>query len=167
MGSLASREGFIAAFITLIAIASGGDIVVDISHGVGNYHLIQEALLLFLAVVTLIYLGVEFRRNKRHLASLQQALQEANASPAAESPVVASARHELGAAIAKQFGLWKLTSSEQEVGMLILKGLSLKEIALVRGTAEKTIRQQASSIYQKAGVSGRHTFAAWFIEDFI
>ncbi len=34
---------------------------------------------------------------------------------------------------------------------------------LQRNTVEKTVRQQASSIYQKAGVSGRHAFAAWFL----
>jgi DNA-binding NarL/FixJ family response regulator len=53
------------------------------------------------------------------------------------------------------------------VAILLLKGLSFKEIAGVRETREKTVRQQASSIYKKAGVSGRHAFAAWFIEDFL
>ena len=37
----------------------------------------------------------------------------------------------------------------------------------LRSTLEKTVRQQASSIYQKAGVSGRHAFAAWFLEDYL
>jgi len=45
--------------------------------------------------------------------------------------------------------------------------LSFKEIAAVRKTLEKTVRQQASSIYKKAGVSGRHEFSAWFIEDIL
>lgn len=167
MRRILSREGVVATFILLIAIASGSDLVFDVSHGVGNYHLVQEAVLLTIALTLLAYLGYEFRRNRRQLAALKHALAEANTSPAADSPVVGSARHELGAAIAKQFSLWQLTKSEQEVGMLMLKGLTLKEIALLRGTAEKTIRQQASSLYQKAGVSGRHTFAAWFIEDFL
>jgi DNA-binding NarL/FixJ family response regulator len=42
-----------------------------------------------------------------------------------------------------------LTGSEIEVGWLLLKGLSLKEIAIVRSTQEKTVRQQASSIDSK------------------
>jgi DNA-binding CsgD family transcriptional regulator len=37
----------------------------------------------------------------------------------------------------------------------------------LRGTAEKTIRQQASAIYKKAGVAGRHVFSAWFMEDLL
>jgi DNA-binding NarL/FixJ family response regulator len=51
--------------------------------------------------------------------------------------------------------------------MLLLKGLSFKEISAVRNTKEKTVRQQASTIYSKSGVDGRHTFSAWFLEDFI
>jgi hypothetical protein len=50
---------------------------------------------------------------------------------------------------------------------LQIKGLTLKEIANIRDTNDKTVRQQASSIYQKSGVNGRHGFSAWFIEDFL
>jgi len=32
---------------------------------------------------------------------------------------------------------------------------------------EKTVRQQASAIYSKAGLSGRHAFSAWFIEELL
>lgn len=49
---------------------------------------------------------------------------------------------------------------------MLLKGLSFKEIAVVRDTVEKTVRQQASALYRKSGLSGRHELAAWFIEDF-
>jgi DNA-binding NarL/FixJ family response regulator len=45
--------------------------------------------------------------------------------------------------------------------------LSFNEIAAVRETKEKTVRQQASEIYRKSGVSGRHAFSAWFFEDFL
>jgi len=51
--------------------------------------------------------------------------------------------------------------------MLLLKGLSFKEIAALRITLEKTVRQQASSIYRKSGISGRHELAAWCIEDYL
>jgi len=53
------------------------------------------------------------------------------------------------------------------VALLLLKGLSFEEIASVRDTKEKTVRQQASSIYRKSGLNGRHEFAAWFFEDFL
>ncbi len=51
--------------------------------------------------------------------------------------------------------------------MLLLKGLSFKEIAAIRSTREKTVRQQASQLYAKAGVNRRYAFSAWFFEDFL
>lgn len=64
-----------------------------------------------------------------------------------------------------QFEQWSLSKSEQEVALLLLKGLSLKEISQIRGTKEKTIRQQASTIYQKSNLKGRHELSAYFLED--
>jgi len=78
-----------------------------------------------------------------------------------------NARYEYGVVIHNQFNEWSLTPSEKEVGMLLLKGLSFKEISAVRNTKEKTVRQQASILYSKANVEGRHEFSAWFLEDFI
>ena len=49
----------------------------------------------------------------------------------------------------------------------MLKGLSFREIAELRETREKTVRQQASSVYRKAGVAGRNELAAWFFEDML
>ena len=73
----------------------------------------------------------------------------------------------LGEAIDRQFLTWKLTEAEREVGLLILKGLSLKEIAAARVTSERTIRAQARSIYAKAGLSGRAALSAFFLEDLL
>ena len=53
------------------------------------------------------------------------------------------------------------------MGRLLLKGLSIKEIASLRETHEKTVRQHASAIYRKAELPGRHAFAAWFLEDLL
>jgi len=76
-------------------------------------------------------------------------------------------RSELKNVVEKQFLKWRLSKSESEVGLLLLKGLSLKEIAILRHTQEKTVRTQASAIYRKASLDGRHAFAAWFLEDII
>ncbi len=53
------------------------------------------------------------------------------------------------------------------MALLILKGLSIPEIAIMRETKEKTVRHQASAIYRKAQIEGRHELSAWFMEDFI
>lgn len=73
----------------------------------------------------------------------------------------------LGAAIDRQCDRWSLTEAEREVAMLLLKGLSMKEIADARGTVERTARQQALSVYKKAGLGGRAELSAFFLEDLL
>ena len=73
----------------------------------------------------------------------------------------------LGEAIEAQFGRWSLTEAEREVALLLLKGLSLKEIASVRETSERTVRVQARALYTKAGLSGRAALSAFFLEDLL
>ena len=74
---------------------------------------------------------------------------------------------ELGAAMRRQFASWRLTAAEQDVALLLLKGFSHKEIARLRHTGEATIRQQAASLYQKAGLGGRAALAAYFLDDLL
>lgn len=73
----------------------------------------------------------------------------------------------LGEAIDAQFSRWNLTEAEREVAVLLLKGLSLKEISAVRATTERTIRAQAQAIYSKAGLTGRAALSAFFLEDLL
>jgi DNA-binding CsgD family transcriptional regulator len=73
----------------------------------------------------------------------------------------------LGSAIEEQFSRWNLTEAERDVALLLLKGFSLKEIASVRATAERTIRAQARSLYSKAGLTGRAALSAFFLEDLL
>jgi DNA-binding CsgD family transcriptional regulator len=73
----------------------------------------------------------------------------------------------LGDAIEVQFSRWNLTEAEREVALLLLKGLSLKEIASIRATNERTVRAQARSLYAKAGLTGRAALSAFFLEDLL
>ena len=70
----------------------------------------------------------------------------------------------LGQAIEDQFKAWRLTPAEIDIAGLMLKGASLKEIALARDTSEATIRQQAQQVYRKSGLSGRAELSAYFLE---
>jgi DNA-binding CsgD family transcriptional regulator len=71
----------------------------------------------------------------------------------------------LAAALDQQFDRWALSPAEKEVALLLLKGLSHKDIAQIRSVSEATARQQARAVYKKAGLSGRHDLAAFFLED--
>ena len=73
----------------------------------------------------------------------------------------------LGAAMDRQFDRWGLTPAEREVALLQLKGLRHKEIAVLRQTSERTVRQQALVVYRKSGLNGRTDLAAFFLEDLL
>jgi DNA-binding CsgD family transcriptional regulator len=69
-----------------------------------------------------------------------------------------------GATVMAQLEDWGLTHAERDVALMLLKGLSLRDIASLRGASEATTRQHASSVYRKSGLSGRTEFAAYFLE---
>jgi len=73
----------------------------------------------------------------------------------------------LGKAMDEQFARWNLTQAERDVALLLMKGLSLKEVATVRATNERTVRSQARMLYSKAGLSGRAALSAFFLEDLL
>lgn len=73
----------------------------------------------------------------------------------------------LSQAIETQLSSWQLSASEKEVAFLLLKGFSLKEIANLRKTSEKTARAQSYAIYEKSGLTGRAQLSAFFLEDLL
>lgn len=69
--------------------------------------------------------------------------------------------------IERDFRGWGLTDAERDIGWLLLKGFSFKEIASLRDRSERTVRQQAGSIYAKSGLANRSELVAWFLEDLL
>lgn len=57
--------------------------------------------------------------------------------------------------IDSHFDEWKLTASERDVAGLMVKGLSISEIATVRGSAEGTVKAHLNAIYRKANARNR------------
>ena len=143
------------------------DVITDIGLGVPIWHIIEEGVIVLISAVAVVYLIIEMRSRTRELATLANTLSGADQQLANITKEMKSARRQYSEVIHQQFDTWKLTGGEQQVGLLLLKGLSFKEIAAVRSTQEKTVRQQASTIYGKSGVDGRHAFSAWFLEDFM
>jgi len=161
------KETTLILLLSLIVATNLYDLFVDYGHNASAWHLLEETLVVLVSIAAILWLVVNLRRQQRELEDLKRELHSGADSAVKLTPAVLVARRQLGEAIQKQFAAWQLTASEQDVALLLLKGLSFKEIAAVRNTLEKTVRQQASGIYKKAGVSGRHAFAAWFIEDFL
>lgn len=160
-----AKESLLILFFTTIIFASGMDLFADLSHGADTTHILKESMLVLLSLLAIVWLFYEKNKQKQQIKQLKQQLEQSNKNKADE--YIIEGRRQLAKIIHQQFSQWKLTQSESEVGLLLLKGLSLKEIAALRNTAEKTVRQQASSIYKKSDIAGRHAFSAWFIEDIL
>ncbi|MCB1688803.1 MAG: hypothetical protein KDI33_09970 [Halioglobus sp.] len=161
------KDLIITIILGAIMVLNLADVVTDINLGVPTWHIIEESLIVLAAGLTVTYLIIEMRRKSRQLEQLTRTLSRADQEMANITEDMRNARKQYSEVIHQQFITWQLTASEQEVAMLLLKGLSFKEISAVRDTREKTVRQQASTIYAKSGVEGRHAFAAWFLEDLL
>lgn len=162
------KERFVIASILLIvAILVGFDIFTDSREGVVFWHTLAEGFIGLTAVAGIFYL-LRGTINLKH--RLRQEMEDFSAfKKEAESWRADSKKYVDGLALAidQQLTKWKLTVAEKEVAFLLLKGLSLKEIAEVRKTTEKTARVQSMAAYAKAGISGRSELSAFFLEDLL
>jgi DNA-binding CsgD family transcriptional regulator len=161
------KDILITALLGAIMLLNSLDVVTDISLGVPRWHIIEESMIVLASGVGFVYLLWEMRRRSKEMKALSQSLASADRQLQDITEGMRQARSNFSETIHQQFLDWELTVSEQQVAMLLLKGLSFREIAVVRDTREKTVRQQASAIYGKSGLDGRHAFAAWFLEDFL
>jgi len=161
------KDRLIAIALTMIMILNFLDVLTDIGLGVPTWHIVEESIIVLLSGLGAGYLIYEIYKRSKQLHQLAETLSESNRNLENITEKMLLARKQYSEVIQQQFDDWKLTEGEQQVGMLLLKGLSFKEIAAVRSTKEKTVRQQASSIYSKTNLEGRHEFSGWFLEDFL
>ena len=162
-----SKDSVLALLLVLVVLASGVDLFTDVSHGATLQHTIKEALVLLFSIAGIIWLVSSLRHQRQEILELQQALDHRQQAARQPDDYVLDGRRRFSEMVTQQFDAWGLTTSEKEIGWLLLKGLSIKEIAVIRSTLEKTVRQQASAIYRKADLPGRHTFSAWFLEELL
>lgn len=152
-----------------IGMLAAIDIVADILEGTDFAHVLLEVLVFTIAisaaVITVLQLVREARYTRMQLLDMQRQIachqQEASDWQQENRDLLQG----LGASINRQFERWTLSDAEKEVALFLLKGLSHKEISLLREVSQSTARQQARSVYQKANVSGRNELAAFFLED--
>ena len=163
-----NRERWVIITILLgTAIFVGADLITDASEGVRWWHLAAEGLVALAALSGVVFLLRGSFALRRSLAA--EVLKSSGLQAEAEQWRKQARVHIEGLSqeIERQLTSWKLTISEKEVAFLLLKGLSLKEIAEIRNTSEKTARAQSTAIYEKSGLSGRSELAAFFLEDLL
>jgi len=138
----------------------------DMTLGEILWELVEPTLLVMTAAGVVHLLGRTRRQHQEQMALLRD-LEVAKTEGAQWRSDMRELLKGLSSAIDGQFERWNLTSAEREVALLMLKGLSHKEIAVVRDTSERTVRQQARAIYAKANLSGRAALSAFFLEDLL
>ena len=160
------RLGSALLFLSIVLLI-GIDLVEDWRSGSRGFHLGLESVVLALAAVGLWLLRSRVLRERADARALRARLAEASAAAESWRRENEALTAGLGRAIDSQLETWKLTEAEREVALLLLKGLSLREIAALRATSERTVRQQSLAVYRKAGLTGRAELSAFFLEDLL
>ncbi|RVU41077.1 response regulator transcription factor [Lujinxingia sediminis] len=178
---------FLAIFL-LVSILAGLDLLADLSQDASPVHLAIEGLLVLgglfgsFSMMRALHqttqrirqmqsnadaLRTKLRARARETRALNEELSQTRAQAQQWQREARDLMRGLSLAIDQQFDRWELTEAEKEVAILLLKGLSHKEIAALRQTSDATTRQQARAVYKKGQLSGRNELAAFFLEDLL
>lgn len=170
-GGWLTRPAVAAGLLGSTGLLVLSDLVLD---GLGGADLTHVAIEAAAAALCLSGAAAFLRLWSRERRAVADALGEAEASAGHWREEAVRWRSEadgalrgLGEAIDRQLRAWSLTDAEREVALLLLKGLSLKEVGAVRDTSERTARQQARAVYRKGGLAGRAELSAFFLEDLL
>ncbi len=125
---------------------------IDISTSWIDHNMI-ELIISFSLAPALVIIGLQIKRLLREHRVAQDSVKVASG--------------ELLVVIYGRFKEWRLSPSESEIALLLIKGFTAQEIADLRSTRSGTVKSQSSNIYQKAGVRGRNELAAYFVEDLL
>jgi len=147
----------------LIAILAGGDLVLDLISGTTFSHVFIMSLLTTLATVGAVYFSNTLRGVWREERALRRGLEEERAKTSQWHQEEWDLLHNLNKAINRQFDKWEFSPTEKDIALHLLKGLSLREIAKLRGSTDGTVKQQAHMLYHKAGLKGRAELSAHFL----
>ncbi len=155
--------------VALVSIVVGGtvDLVLDRPQTWLSFHVIFESLMIAGALLMATTLWLGWWRAERSLHDMRARLEARKAERDEWRENAQKALHGLGVAVQKQFDAWGLTPAEREVALLLLKGYSHKHVASATGRSERTARQHAAAVYQKAGLGSRAELAAYFLEDLL
>ena len=162
-----SIRWIIVTTLTLNLIYLCKDLSDDIAEGASLWHMVPEVFIVFITVLTsilgLLYLMKIKERSdvyKKRVGELETINTDWQKRTRAYS-------EGLAIEIDRQMDSWELSKAEKEIALLLLKGLSNKEIAEVRATSEQTIKQQSSAIYRKSKLNSRAELSAFFLEDLL
>ncbi len=141
------------------------DIIDDLHFDTSVPHLVMEGTIVLCAAWGFAALWRQALGARREARALSEHLVAARADADRWRLEAEDVLAGLSVAIERQFERWELTEAERSVALLLLRGMSHKEIAGRRDTSERTVRQQSLAIYRKAGVHTRSELSAFFLHD--
>ena len=147
----------------LIAILAGGDLAWDLVSGITFGHVFFMAVLTAAATVGAVHFSNNLRVAWREERDRRRGLEKDYAKASQWHQEEEDLLRNLNKAINRQFDRWEFSPTEKDVALHLLKGLSLKDIAHLRGSTDGTVKQQAHVLYHKAGLKGRAELSAHFL----
>lgn len=164
----------LAGLFGLVVVLAGVDLVADLRDGTTALHVVIEGLVVVVGLAGAAWsmarvgaLTREAHALRAEAATLSAHLDASRAEATRWRDEAGELIRGLSVAIDRQLERWGLSPAEKEIALLLLKGLSHKEVAEVRTVSESTVRQQARALYRKAGLTGRADLAAFFLEDLL
>jgi DNA-binding CsgD family transcriptional regulator len=173
-GELMSEDGterdpkiqLLLAGVFLVLVVGGIiDLILDRPDSLFSVHVLFELALIAVSLASATYLARGWYSASHVVTELKHSLADREAERDAWKARAALAMESLGSAVSLQLTDWKLTRSERETSVFLLKGYSSKKIARLTGRSDRTVRQHAVSVYRKSGLEGRAELAAFFLGD--
>lgn len=158
----------IYAFWVGMAIFASYDLISDFQYHAPWLHIMIESTMLMGCILSAVIIFKGFAVISKDALGYFESKVQTTAKEAEKWQL----EHErimrgLSQRIQLQFEAWQLSSSEIDIGFLLIKGYGLQKIADIRNTSERTVREQARRIYGKAQVGSRSELAAFFLEDLL
>ena len=150
-----------------IAFFVGVDLIEDYFSGLSLHHFLVHVVMLGLAIAHGVILWRRLRALLPEVIALDRDL---TIKPSRYSALAAGGERRdpgHGRGDPPAAGALAAQRSRTAVALLLLRGLSHKEIANLRKTSETTVRQQAPALYRKSGLSGRNELSGFFLEDLV
>lgn len=154
---------FLGMAVLLACMAFFGfDVVADIVERVegGTFYAASELVHLIFEMCAVIGLGYAAMTLRAYLRLLQ-------AQAARSRETIQMLRGNFDEVLRDKFEEWGLTAAERDVTLLIIRGLSVAEIAAARNTAQGTIKAQSTSIFRKIGVGSKSELMSTIIDEFL
>lgn len=154
-------------FFGLLMVGGVTDLVLDRPTSLRSMHVLFELGLVLCSLVFAVLMFRGWRETTQQLREAETALTVRSNERDEWRASAHKALEGLGRAMAQQFETWGLTPAERDVALMLLQGLGHKAIAAKTGRSERTVRQHAVTVYQKAGLGGRAELAAFFLQDVV